>query len=84
MSVVTTYPGASPERVENLISEKIEKVAQEIPEVDYVTSESRTGISIVTISLKDSVTELQPIFDRLRRKVESVQPRIARGRSCEY
>lgn len=52
MSVVTRYPGASPRRIENLISDKIEKVVQEVPEVDYITSESRTGISIVSISMK--------------------------------
>ncbi|MCP3871914.1 MAG: efflux RND transporter permease subunit [Desulfobacteraceae bacterium] len=79
MSVVTTYPGASPERIENLISDKIEKVVQEVPQVDYITSESRTGISIVTISLKDNVADLQPIFDRLRRKVESIQSDLPDG-----
>lgn len=79
MSVVTTYPGASPERVENLISDKIEKVVQEVPEVDYITSESRTGISIVNISLKENVYDLQPIFDRLRRKVEQIKPELPDG-----
>lgn len=79
MTVVTTYPGASPQRVENLISDKIEKVAQEVPEVDYITSESRTGISIVSISLKENVFQLQPVFDRLRRKVESVQTDLPDG-----
>lgn len=74
MSVITTYPGASPERVENLITDKVEKVIQEVPEVDYIFSESRTGISIVIIALKEEVYDLQPIFDRMRRKVESVQP----------
>ncbi len=81
MSVVTTYPGASPERIENLISDKIEKVAQEVPEVDYITSESRTGISIVSISLKESITKLQPVFDRLRRKIEGIQSELPDGAS---
>ncbi|MCP4672104.1 MAG: efflux RND transporter permease subunit, partial [Desulfobacula sp.] len=79
MSVVTSYPGASPERIENLISDKIEKVVQEVPEVDYITSESRTGISIVSISLKESIFELQPVFDRLRRKIESIQSDLPDG-----
>ncbi len=30
--VVTYFPGASPERVEQLVSDKIEKAVQEIPE----------------------------------------------------
>jgi multidrug efflux pump subunit AcrB len=83
MTVVTTYSGASPDRIENLISDKIEKVVQEIPEVDYMTSESRTGISIVSISLKENVYDLQPVFDRIRRKVEDVKKDLPEGCSVK-
>ena len=44
VAMVATYlPGASPERVENLVTDKIEEVVQEIPELDFVSSQSRTG-----------------------------------------
>ncbi len=75
-SVVTTFPGASPARVEELVTDKIEKIIQEIPEVDYINSESRTGLSIVTIMIKDSESDLRPIFDNIRRKVEEVEPNL--------
>lgn len=73
-SIVTVFPGASPERIELLVTDPLEKVVQEMPEVDYVDSESRTGISIVKVALKESIKakEMQPIWDRLRRKVEGV------------
>lgn len=79
VSIVSPFPGAGPERVELLVSDAIEKVVQEIPEVDYITSESRTGISIVTVSLKESIFDLQPVFDRIRRKVESAQGDLPSG-----
>jgi multidrug efflux pump subunit AcrB len=79
VSIVTTFPGASPERVENLISDKIEKVVQEIPEVDYITSESRTGISIVNVAVKESEYNLRPIFDNIRRKVEDMENTLPAG-----
>jgi len=74
VSIVTNFPGASPERIESLISDKIEKVAQEISEIKNITSQSRTGVSIVKVSLKDEVAakDLQPIWDRLRRKIEDL------------
>ena len=37
--VQTLFPGANPERVENLVTDKIEKVIQEMPELDNVRSE---------------------------------------------
>lgn len=80
-TVVTQFPGASPERVEQLITKQIEEVSQELPELDDVTSESRTGLSIVTVSLKPEIQEkdLQPVWDRLRRKVEAIQNDLPDG-----
>ena len=78
-TVVSQFPGASPERVEMLVTDKIEKVIQEIPEVDYIASESRTGISVITIALKEDVNELRPVFDDIRRKVESAQSQLPQG-----
>ena len=74
-TVVTVFPGAAPERVEQLITKKIEEVAQELPELDDVTSESRTGLSIVTVALRPDVqaADLQQVWDRLRRKVEEIE-----------
>ncbi len=79
VNIVTQFSGASPERVEMLVTDKIEKVIQEIPEIDHIKSESRTGISIVTIAIQDSEMVLRPIFDTIRRKVESVQSQLPDG-----
>ncbi len=79
VTIVSSFPGASPERMEMLVSDKIEKVIQEIPEVDFITSESRTGVSVVSVSLKESEKVLQPIFDRIRRKVEDMQGDLPEG-----
>lgn len=74
-NVVSQFPGASPERVELLVTDKIEKVAQELPELDEVTSTSRTGLSVVSVTLKDEVPseEMQSVWDRLRRKLNTIQ-----------
>ena len=80
-SVVTNFPGASPDRVEELITDKIEKVAQELPELKNVTSESRTGLSIVNVELTPDIAEkdLQPIWDRLRRKIDEIRDDLPEG-----
>ena len=77
--VITYFPGGSPERVEKLISDKIEKVVQEIPELDFVKSESRTGISIVTVNIKESYSNMRPIWDNLRRKIDKVKGDMPSG-----
>ena len=77
--VTSQFPGASPERVELLVTDKLEKAIQEIPEVEHVTSESRTGLSIVTVEVKESVTELRPVWDNLRRKVDRAARELPDG-----
>jgi multidrug efflux pump subunit AcrB len=74
-AMITTYfPGASPERVEQLITDPIEKVVQEIPELDWVNSESRTGVSVIYVNIREEFKDMRPIWDNLRRKVDSVEP----------
>jgi len=70
--IVTLLPGASPERIENLVSDKIEEAVREIPELDFVASTSKPGASIVLVNLKEKYDDLQPIWDDMRRKVEAV------------
>ncbi|PCH71155.1 MAG: multidrug transporter [Bacteroidales bacterium] len=74
-TIISSFPGASPERVELLVTDKIEKKAQEIPEVKEINSTSRTGLSIVSVTLKDQVTpdKLQSIWDNLRRKLTGIK-----------
>ncbi len=71
--ITTQFPGANPERVELLVTDKLEKKAQEMPEVDFITSESRNGVSIINVNFLQSYKNMRPIFDDLRRKVEDVK-----------
>lgn len=68
--VLTFFPGASPERVELLVSDKLEEVIQEIPQLDFVNSTSRDGVSEVFVNILESEKEMRPIWDDLRRKIE--------------
>ena len=77
--VSTIFPGASPERVELLVTDKLEKVIQEIPEIDFLKSESRTGISIINVNILESENDIRPIWDNLRRKVEKAIPDLPEG-----
>jgi len=84
VSVVTSYPGASPERIENLVTDIIEKAIQEVAEVDFINSESRSGVSIVNVAIKETEYDLQPIFDRLRRKVDGVKSQLPDGARVNF
>ncbi|WP_020683795.1 efflux RND transporter permease subunit [Marinobacterium rhizophilum] len=77
--ITTQFPGASPQRVEQLISARLEDVVKEIPELDFVKSESRTGVSIITVNISESYKDMRPIWDQLRRKVDDVRADMPDG-----
>ncbi len=73
-AVVTTYfPGANSDRVELLVTTKLEKIIQEIPEIDYIKSVSKSGLSIIYVNILDEYQNPRPIWDELRRKVEKAR-----------
>jgi len=77
--VITYFPGANPQRVEDLVTDKLEKAIQELPELDAVRSQSTTGVSVVTVDIKEEYREMRPIWDNLRRKVEKAKRELPDG-----
>ena len=77
--VVTPFPGASPDRVENLVTDTLETYIRELDEVERVTSQSRNNVSIITVSIKEDIANLQPVWQRLRNKVRDAEAELAEG-----
>ena len=77
--VLTYFPGASPERVEQLVTDKLEKVIQEIPQIDFIESESKPGVSVIWVNILERYKEMRPIWDDLRRKVDRATGELPEG-----
>ncbi|HAS62340.1 MAG TPA: transporter, partial [Vibrio sp.] len=73
--VVTLYPGASAEEVEQQVTDTIETKLQEMGELNRLRSLSRPGMSMVFVDLKESLNsrDLPQQWDLLRRKVNDVK-----------
>lgn len=83
-AVVTTFlPGADAERVETLVTEKIEAELSEIEEIKNYESTSRAGSSIIQIELLESVEErdADPIWLRIREQLNQAAVELPPGTS---
>ena len=80
-NIVTEFRGASPTRVESLITKPLEEVVQEIPEVKSIASDSRTALSVIAVEIRQDVPSerLQAIWDRLRRKLDNKADSLPQG-----
>ncbi len=79
--VITHYPGATPSEVEEEVTDIIEVAIQQLGQLDRVTSISRSGVSIITVEIKDRYDKhtLPQVWDELRRKVGDIQGRLPPG-----
>ena len=79
--IVTPYPGASPREVELEVTDRIELAIQEMPQVDYLKSFSRAGLSLIEVNIKPEYwsDRLPQVWDELRRKVNDYQGQLPPG-----
>ncbi|MEZ8147543.1 efflux RND transporter permease subunit [Enterovibrio norvegicus] len=79
--IVTSYPGATPQQVEEEVTYPIEKAVQQLVYVDEVTSISSRGLSQITVTMKNNFgpDDLPQIWDELRRKVNDLRGSLPPG-----
>jgi multidrug efflux pump subunit AcrB len=82
--IITPWPGAPATRVEELITDPIEDVVVEIPEVVTVKSKSMVGLSVVQVTADDSVTATDQVWDDVRAKVDSVRGQMPAGSAAPF
>ncbi|MCK5802725.1 MAG: efflux RND transporter permease subunit, partial [Lentisphaeria bacterium] len=79
--IVTPYPGATPEEVEEEVTDVLEEAIQSMGQLKEIRSISQQGLSLIFADMKDThkSRELPQIWDELRRKIHDVQGQLPPG-----
>jgi len=79
--VITAYPGASAQEVEEEVTDLLETAVQQLGQLKELESISKPGLSKITVTIKDKYTtaKLPQVWDELRRKVGDVQAQLPPG-----
>lgn len=80
-TVTTQFPGADPERVEALVTAEIEDELRTIAEIDTVSSVSRSGVSVVSVELLETLDEttIEQVWTEARDAVEAARRNFPAG-----
>ena len=80
-TVTTSFPGADPARVEALVTSEIEEELREIAEVDVISSVSRSGVSVVSVELLETLDEttIEQVWAEARDAVEDARASFPAG-----
>ena len=81
MVVRTLWPGATASEVEQQLTERIEKKLQEVPWVDIIRSNSKSGESLVFVVLKDYTPkkEVPEAWYQVRKKIGDIRHTLPAG-----
>jgi multidrug efflux pump subunit AcrB len=79
--VITAYPGATAQEVEEEVTNVLEIAIQKMNQVDYVTSISDSGSSVIKVRIKAQfgADKLPQVWDELRRKINDAQRELPPG-----
>src|SRR5690242_13701310 len=71
--VETHWPGASAERVEELVTKTIEKVLASNSKVSKIESTSRSNVSIITFSVSDDIKDASQVLDDVGGRLAAIR-----------
>jgi multidrug efflux pump subunit AcrB len=69
---LVSWPGASAERIEQLVTREVEAKIGENARVDKIESNTRTGLTAVFITLVDGSFDVPKEFDDIKMKLDSI------------
>ena len=75
-TIVTYFPGASPKRVEQLITDNLEEKIREMSEIKDIQSQSMTDVSVLTVNIKEHIKDMSPVWQRLRNKIDDARANL--------
>lgn len=78
ISIVTKFPGASPETVEREVSKRIEEAVNQVAGVKHVTSFSRESVSTVVVEFRLE-EKLNEVAQESRAKIAAVRGELPKG-----
>ncbi|HVN78783.1 MAG TPA: efflux RND transporter permease subunit [Terriglobia bacterium] len=78
LSIITVYPGASPETIEREVTKRIEEAVNPIPGVRHLISSSREGVSTVMVEFQLEI-KINEASQEARAKINAIRGDLPQG-----
>jgi len=77
--VLTQYPGASVEDIENLVLRPLEQEISQVEEVDEIRGVARAGFAQVTVKMKEYIYDTDTGWNHIRDAIQRAQVKFPQG-----
>ena len=86
-TVTTVYPGAEPEKVEELVTKRLEDVFQELDDVEWMEGYTGRSVSYLGCKCFDD-TDMRPVLEKVHKKIAEASrlfpPEVRRPEIMEF
>jgi multidrug efflux pump subunit AcrB len=79
--IISPFPGASAERVEALVTEKIEAELRELAEIETISSTSRNGVAVIAVEIDERIKgkDAEEAFSKIRDSLDDAHAQFPPG-----
>jgi multidrug efflux pump subunit AcrB len=78
-AAIVAWPGAGAEKIEQLVTTKVEEKIAENSKVEHIDSTTRTGVAVVTVTLQENVKDTVKEFDDIKMKLDGLAGTLPQG-----
>src|SRR5215472_9015282 len=83
-AAIVAWPGAPAEKIEQLVTRKLEEKIAESPKILKITSTTRSEVAVVTIVLEEGVKNAPQEFDDIEQRLETIHDLPAGTRPIQF
>ncbi|MCU0683340.1 MAG: efflux RND transporter permease subunit [Polyangiaceae bacterium] len=83
-AAIAAWPGAPAEKIEELITRRIEEKMAENARVAKITSSTRGGVAVVMVELQEGVKDTGKEFDDIKAKLDGIRDLPAGARPIDF
>jgi multidrug efflux pump subunit AcrB len=78
-AAIVGWPGAPAEKIEQLVTRKIEEKIAESSKIEHIDSTTRTGVAVVTFTLQEGVKDTGKEFDDIKLRLDTLTGSLPTG-----
>jgi len=85
--ISTSWPGATAEDIENLVTDVIEEEIQAVDEIEEITSTSYVGLSIISIDLYEEnlpTENINDVWDKVQKRLNDIKDDLPTNANTPY
>src|SRR5882672_703657 len=78
-AAIVAWPGAQAEKIEQLVTRKVEEKIAESSRIEHIDSTTRTGVAVITFTVQEGTKDTSKEFDDIKLRLDTLAGSLPSG-----